>query len=142
MRLGHRRAQDMFLEIGTRHGFDVRRSFAVAFPGDGVWVLPRAHGQFAGLPVVALEVVVSETPKTVLGSIATLERIGPSLGVLLIHEVEIGRRLVAGGATRDEVEAYMGRTAARVDAHLASARHRIERWSFAKLAYLHSQLAA
>ncbi|MGY2127470.1 hypothetical protein [Blastococcus sp. SYSU DS0617] len=143
MRKGHRLAQDQFLALGERHGFKTRRSFTSAFPSDGVWLTRSTHGDaVGGLPVVALEVVVSESPKTILGSIAVLERIAPSLGVLLVHEDEIARRLVRDGRSREEVSRYLEHTQARVDMHIATSRHRIERWSSQYLTKLYNNSMA
>lgn len=137
VRQGHKRSQDQFLELGKCHGYDVRRSFSTQFPSDGVWLTAPTHGDvFGGLPVMALEVVVSESPKTILGSIAVLERIAPSLGVILLHEDEIARRLIRDGHARDAVNDYLQRTQERIDTHIASSRHRIQRWSNQYLQYL------
>ncbi len=143
MRQGHRTAQDQFLAIGARHGYRTRRSFSQQFPSDGVWLTPPAHGAVVGgLPVAALEVVVSESPKTILGSIAVLERIAPALGVVLLHEEEITRRLIRDGRSREEVNHYLDRAQARIDLHIASSRHRIQRWSSQYLNYLYANSMA
>jgi hypothetical protein len=94
MKFGHREAQDLFLEIGEALGFAVRRSFSSPDPSDGVWLLGPRYGVHTGLPAVALEVVVSENAKSVEGSIHRLESISPCLGVVLLQEEEIGRRLI------------------------------------------------
>jgi hypothetical protein len=130
MRQGHRTAQDQFLALGERHGYVTRRTYSRRFPSDGVWLTPPGHGDgLAGLPVVALEVVVSESPKTILGSIGVLEQIAPALGVILLHEDEITRRLIRDGHSRAAVSRYLDRAQDRIDTHISSSRHRIERWS-------------
>ncbi|MGG6382448.1 hypothetical protein [Paenarthrobacter sp. NEAU-H11] len=91
---------------------------------------------------MALEVVVSESPKTILGSIAVLEQIAPALGVILLQEDEIARRLIRDGRSRQDVTDYIQRTQDRIDLHLASSRHRIERWSFQYLQHLYSNSMA
>lgn len=143
MRQGHRTAQDMFLAVGERHGYHTLRSFTRQFPSDGVWLTPASHGEVAGnLPIAALEVVVSESPKTILGSVAVLERIGPALGVLLLHEDEIVRRLVRDGRNREEANRHLQQAEARIDLHIASSRHRIQRWSYQYLNYLYTNCMA
>src|SRR5262245_12601619 len=99
MRNSHRQAQEMFLELGRLQGFAVRRQFSIAYPTDGVWLTKAGHGEEAGLPIAAIEVVVSESPKTILGSIATLENVSPAIAIVLVHEDEISRRLLRLGYT-------------------------------------------
>src|SRR5690348_13291052 len=104
MRAGHRQAQDMFLALGRRHGYQVRRQFTTEMPTDGVWLAGRDHGEFGGLPIAAIEVLVSEGSKTRLGSIATLEQVSPSVAIVLVHDVEMIRRIVRDGGTREQAE--------------------------------------
>ncbi|WP_158086306.1 hypothetical protein [Mycobacterium asiaticum] len=142
MLAGHNEAQRMFEELGRWYGFEPRRQHSRGFPADGVWLLGSCYGPaFGELPVVAIEVVASESPKTILGSIATLERVGAALGIVLVQEDEIARRLVRDGASRADVQAYLARTHAHIDGHLASVRHRIERWSFEQLSHAHTLAA-
>lgn len=140
---GHREAQNRFLALGERHGFSTRRSYSTHFPSDGVWLTRSAHGdQLGDLPVVAIEVVVSESPKMILGSIAVLERIGASLGVILVHEDEIARRLIRDGCSRGELADYLQRTQVFIDLHIASSRHRLQRWSNQYMQYLYNNSMA
>jgi hypothetical protein len=67
MREGHRQAQGLFLELGRRRGFSVRRQFTKLYPTDGVWLTRLQPDDEAEVPIAAIEVICSESPKTVLG---------------------------------------------------------------------------
>ena len=71
------------------------------------------------LPVVALEVVVSESAKTMKGSMDTLAEVSPALGLLVIHELEIRRGMIR----------QMEQAQDRITRH----QQRIVVWSFAQL---------
>lgn len=139
MRQGHRDAQDMFLEIGRALGHDVRRSFTPTQPGDGVW-LERRPGILQGFPLAAVEVLVSESPKEICGSIHRLEAISPVLGVILIQEDEITRRLTRLGLNASRIASVIANNIALVDQCLSTSKQRIQRWSFAQLTWVHSQV--
>jgi len=85
------------------------------------------------LPVVALEVVVSESPKTIKGSIGTLEAVSPSLGVLLLHEGEMRRTRILRGLETQPIERHLGELHEAVAGWLLRSHQRIEVWSFAQL---------
>lgn len=71
-----------------------------------------------------------------------LERIGASLGVILLHEDEIARRLIRDGCSRGELADYLQRTQAFIDLLIASSRHRLQRWSYQYLQYLYNNSMA
>lgn len=137
MTSGHKEGQALFEALGRRYGYEVRRSYSRTLPTDGVWYTSRQFGALPPVPVVAIEVVVSESRKNIRGSVVTLELVSPALGILLIHEEEIRRRLVRAGATSESVTAHVA--AARAHAHefAVNARQRVEIWSFADLVRLY-----
>ncbi|WP_147446795.1 hypothetical protein [Corallococcus sp. CA047B] len=129
----------MFLELGTTHGFDARRSFSRQHPTDGVWLTPRSHGEEGGILVAAIEVVASESPKTILGSIATLEIVSPALGIVLLEEEEIARRMIAAGESRESVDRYLNRLAESIDLQIKRSRQRLQRWTVESLRWRHAR---
>jgi hypothetical protein len=141
MRVSHRQAQDLFLALGNHRGFSVRRQYSKSYPTDGVWLTSLGREEGVEVPVAAIEVVCSESPKTILGSVATLITVSPSTGIVLLHEEEISRRMVRDGASRRDVVDYLARSAQRIDAEIATTKQRIERWSFACLAWRCRHLA-
>jgi hypothetical protein len=133
MTQGHKEGQALFEALGRQLGFDVARSFTRTLPTDGVWYAEKAAGRFGQVPLVAIEVLVSESRKTIRGSLMTLELVSPALGILLVHEEEIRRRLIRAGFNSDEADARVLRSRDHAE-HLASAsRQRVEAWSFADL---------
>jgi len=129
---GHREAQAMFDALGRKLGMKAKHSFSRSYPTDGVWYSDSQPG-FPEAPVAAIEVIVSESRKTVRGSLLTLEVVSPAVGILLVHEDEIRRRLVRAGCD-PEVAA---RRVSAINAHAAdlaqASRQRVEVWSFAGL---------
>src|SRR2546422_25023 len=133
MRSGHREAQSLFLALGRKLGYPVRLQWSRHLPTDGVWLAGGRHPRVAGLPLVALEVVVTEGPKSVRGSIATLAAVSPSLGVLLVNEEEIRRVLIRDGVAVEAVDRSLGHQLRHLDDLLRTTNQRFEIWSFAHL---------
>ncbi len=129
----------MFIEIGRAMSHEVRRTFSGSQPGDGVWI-ERRPGILQGLPLAAIEVLVSESPKSICGSIHRLEVISPVLGIILVHEDEIRRRLTRLGLNPARIASAITRDTSLVDSCLATSKQRIQRWSFAQLCWVHSQV--
>ncbi len=134
MRPGHREAQEMFEQLGKALGYQTRRSWTRSHPTDGVWLNP-GHDTlgFGYLPVVAIEVLVSEGAKTSRGSLATLTAVSPAVGVLLVHEEEIRRGMLRKGTSSEAADAVIG--ARRADLLDAANRtsQRIAIWTFSQL---------
>lgn len=133
MTTGHRQAQLLWDQLGRNLGYEPARSAGAPQPADGVWFPASAAPRFAHRAFAAIEVVVSESPKTLRGSIVTLECISPSLAVVLIHEEEIRRHAVRRGLA---VEVALNKTRLlSEEAHAIASRSRqhIEIWSFAQL---------
>jgi len=101
------------------------------YPSDGVWLqnLP----DIGELPVAAIEVVVSEGPKSLRGSLLTLEEISPAMGVLLLHDSESWRGAVSRGKTVDRVATSLLRRYETAIAMASKSRQRIEVWTDAEL---------
>jgi hypothetical protein len=137
MTSGHKEGQALFEALGRRYGYEVRRSYSKSLPTDGVWYTESQFGALPPVPIVAIEVVVSESRKSIRGSVVTLELVSPALGVLLIHEEEMRRRLVRAGATPEMVTAKVAASRAHASELAANARQRIEIWSFADLVRLY-----
>ena len=133
VRHGHREAQDMFLELGTALGFDTARTYTRAHPTDGVWIFGRDTGMLRGLPAVAVEVLVTESSKAIAGSVHRLEIVSPVLGILVVHEEEIRRRLTRVGASDAHIAAAIARDALAIDDHIHHSKQRLQRWTFAQL---------
>ena len=140
MRAGHRQAQNMFLELGHHCGFETRRTYSRGLPTDGIWI--NRDGVFGNLVVAAIEVVVSESPKTIRGSVATLETVSPSVGVILLHEDEIRRGMVRNGDDADVVHHRLRNSLEQLSDLVGSSRQRLEVWSFRQLFRHHALLTS
>lgn len=133
MTQGHRGAQRLFDDMGRAFGYRVERTFSKALPTDGVWFARRTPRPEDRIPVMAIEVVVSESRKVLRGSVLTLESVSPAVGVLLIHEGEIRRRMIRGGASSTGVEARVAALHELANALVKNSRQRFEIWSHVSL---------
>lgn len=137
MRRGHRDAQTAFLELGRTLGYSPAKTFSTRYPTDGVWYLRARDDISDTLPVVAIEVVVSESPKTMRGSVGVLEAVSPALGVLLIQEEDIARRLRRSGSDEDAVRRHLGHLSNRALDLATSVHQRVEVWTYSQLMRRH-----
>lgn len=134
MTTGHRRAQLLWDKLGRNLGYRPARSAGATHPTDGVW-LPAASGpRFAAVPIAAVEVIVSESRKTLRGSIVTLECVSPALAVVVIHEQEIRRRTIRRGLTPAVADRQVELLTEQAKTLAGQSRQRIEVWTFARLA--------
>jgi hypothetical protein len=133
LRAGHREAQDMFLAMGRALGYQTRRTWSAELPTDGVWVSPLASAPAGGLPIVALEVIVTEGPKTAKGSIQTLAAVSPALGIVCLQDEEIRRGLIRAGVIPQEAERRLLRQHDLIEEQFRRCTQRIELWSFGNL---------
>lgn len=133
MRPGHSEAQVMFEKIGVALGHETRRSWSISAPTDGVWLTKTEIAELGELPIAAIEVIVSESPKSIRGSALTLAEVSPAVGILLIHEQEIRRGLLRAG--KDVAFASQVIDGMFKHALTASQRcfQRLEVWSFSTL---------
>jgi hypothetical protein len=135
MRYGHRQAQDMFAEVGRTLGYRVKRSYSPSTPTDGIWLIRAPH--VGELPVAAMEVIVSESPKTLRGSLHTLETVSPSLGILLLQTDEITRGVIRNGGTATTGGKLLARMQATLGELVSRSRHRVEVWHFEHLVHVY-----
>lgn len=133
MTAGHRKAQALWDQLGKNLGYRPARSANTAHPTDGVWLPPTRCPRFASVPIAAVEVVVSESRKTLRGSIVTLECVSPALAVVVIHEQEIRRRALRRGMPPAAADRHTDLLSQHAKALAARSRQRIEVWSFARL---------
>ena len=133
MTQGHKEGQALFEALGRKFGFDVARSFTKTLPTDGLWYSGKGAGRFTGVPIAAIEIVVSESRKTIRGSVLTLELVSPGLGILVVHEDAIRRRLVRAGLDIGEATARVKCLRDHAQDVTSASRQRIEVWSYADL---------
>jgi hypothetical protein len=133
MRPGHKEAQELFAAVGSRIGFDVRRTYSTAMPTDGVWLLRSPIKILHGTPVVAMEVPITESMKSLRGSVSTLEAVSPSLAMLLIQDEDIRRRLIARGASEEIADREIHSLTTKIRSLIATSRQRFEVWSVGDL---------
>src|SRR5262249_919050 len=129
--------QMRFEELGQALGYRTLRTFNKSLPTDGVWLTQSDNAGIGILPVVALEVIVTEGVKQMRGSIATLAEVSAALGVLLFQDDEVGRGLIRRGHSAAEAELLIARrlTWLRDEAHRKS--QRIAVWTFGELVNRH-----
>jgi hypothetical protein len=87
--------------------------------------------------VVALEVAASETPKVWRGSIAVLEEVSLALGILLLQDEQMRRRLVREGVKPEIVDGLIADTLTTMRTTALRARQRIQVMTMAELRYQH-----
>jgi hypothetical protein len=87
-----------------------------------------------------VEVVVSESSKAIGGSVHRLEIVSPVLGILVVHEEEIRRRLTRAGASDAHIAAAIARDALTIDEHIHHSKQRLQRWTFAQLHWAWSRV--
>ena len=96
---------------------------------------PASQGpRFATVPIAAVEVIVSESRKTLRGSIVTLECVSPALAVVVIHEQEIRSPAIRHGMTPAVAARQVELLTEQAKSLAAQSRQRIEVWSFDRLA--------
>ena len=105
MKRAHKEAQNQFEQIGISRGFKVKKIFTREIPTDGVWFYKEKIVDLS-LPIVALEVAVSESAKLLKGSLMTLQEVSPSLGILVLHDKEMRRKVIRNGGNMAKVETY------------------------------------
>lgn len=114
-------------------GFDYRKTWTQPLPTDGVWVTRGDGIVIPVLPVVALEVVVTEGAKSIRGTADVLSEVSPSLGLIVVDEEEIRRALASRGLDLDRVDSEIAHKRDLAAAAARRADQRIEVWSKAQL---------
>jgi hypothetical protein len=130
---GHRQGQQLWDELGSSLGYEPIRSMAGPHPTDGVWMPKGPTPRFAVVPIAAVEIAVSESRKTLRGSIVTLECVSPALAVIVIHEAEIRRRALRRGAPVSGADRQVALLTEQANSLACCSRQRIEVWTFARL---------
>ena len=103
MKQAHKVIQDIFLDWGKREGYLVRREFSQTLPTDGIWIDNKDLFNL-NAPYAAIEVLASEKGKVILGSINTLERVSPSIAILVMQDKELERRLLKKQVPSQNIE--------------------------------------
>ncbi len=137
MKYAHRESQRHFKEIGQALGFETRYTWSQELPTDGVWVSRWPNPVAPLLPIVALEVAVSESPKSLRGSVATLAAVSPAVGLLVIHDIEKRRCAIRQGRSTDEAEDRFQRDLQIASTAAEHTSQRIVIWSASQLARRH-----
>ena len=90
----HQKYVERLLRIGESLGYVTATRFLKDPQGDAIWYVETSRHVHSRrrLPIVAFEVLCSETPKLIKGSIATLQHISASLGVLVIVNEEYAKK--------------------------------------------------
>lgn len=141
MRQGHAEAQKLFEVLGRAQGYLYRRTWTKQLPTDGVWLAPTPLLGLEVVPLAALEVANSESLKVIKGSLIILAEVSPALGILVIQDVDIRRRLIRDGKSVEYVDQYLEKKFAEVRELARKFPQRIDVWSFAQLA-MRSQMVA
>jgi len=90
----HKEYIQKLMQIGKKLGYIASPRFSKDPQGDVIWysVVNKKVYSDRKFPIIAFEVLCSETPKLIKGSIATLQHISPSLGVLVIIDEEYAKK--------------------------------------------------
>lgn len=123
----------MFERLGREAGYGYRRTWTAALPTDGLWVMDESLSLGTCLPITALEVAVTESPKVIKGSLDTLAEVSPALGILCIHEVEIRRGLIRCGLPAERITARVARCMAMAKDRILRMQQRVIIWSYAEM---------
>ncbi|KOX20256.1 hypothetical protein ADK67_30930 [Saccharothrix sp. NRRL B-16348] len=83
---------------------------------------------------MAVEVIVSEGAKAIRGSIGVLEAVSPALGLLIVQDDDIARRLRSQGYTEERIQQTLKHTIEQINDHISHTRQRLDVWTYT---YLH-----
>jgi hypothetical protein len=120
----------------------VDRTFSRRWPTDGLWYPSHRDGLTDGLPLAAVEVLVSEGAKSIRGSVGVLEAVSPVLGVVVLHDEDIARRLRQKGKTEAAIAEALDCINDQIEDHIEHTRQRIQLWTFSQLKRRHDLAAA
>ena len=138
MRYAHSEAQKMFRTIGEMQGFRTSSTYKKDLQTDGVWWEEASLLGNTKIPFAAIEVVNSEDPKQMKGSLITLAEVSPALGILMIHELDIRRRFIRDGKSAYEIDKLITKKIEDAWTYASRLQQRIDVWSYEQLAYIHS----
>ena len=132
---GHKEVQDIFLNAGEALGYKTQRAFNSYLPSDGIWL--HNNNVFSEpLPFIALEVIVSESRKSLIGSVTTLEEISPTIGILLVHDKEIHRVNARKGVDMNIIHRKIDLYLDHLTKLSNRSRQRLVVWTFENLNWL------
>lgn len=134
MRNGHKEAQEMFLNLGKAKGFIVSKTFSKELPTDGVWFIKHPLDE-TNVPFVAIEVIASETPKQIIGSIGILKQVKPMIAIVLLHESEMARKSVLRHASSEKVKSSIARKYQIIQHEIQNSQQRFVIWNEHNLSY-------
>jgi hypothetical protein len=80
---------------------------------------------------------VTEGAKSIRGSVGVLEAVSPALGILILQDDDIARRLRTAGRAEEYVERSIENTKAAIEDHIKSTRQRLELWTYSQLVRSH-----
>ncbi|NOU99490.1 hypothetical protein [Paenibacillus planticolens] len=136
MKYGHLETQLMFSRLGESLGYRASKIYTPNCPTDGVWFGRHPFDRTREVPVLAIEVLVSESLKIIRGSIRTLERVSPQIAILLLHEGEILGQWLAEGSESDMLDRRMSALKQTVADEITQSYQRFEIWNEHSLWYL------
>lgn len=129
LKLGHKEAQEKFFLIGQNLGYSTKLNYSSDLPSDGIWFTDHPLNLMDDLPILAIEVIVSESPKVIRGSIRTLENISPALAILLIHENEMINRTIKNGGNIIQARKSIERVKKLIKQETSKSQQRFELWN-------------
>lgn len=135
MRHGHKQLQEYFIKTGSNLGYLVKKSFTQNLPTDGVWLIPHPLNFTTTVPLVAIEVIITERLKSIRGSIHTLEAVSPVLAVLAIHEGEIISHFLDKGHSFDSAKEKLVKLKLNINEEISRSNQRFEIWTETNMSY-------
>lgn len=87
------------------------------------------------IPIVATEVIVSESIKVIRGSIRTLEEVSPAIAVIIVNEGEIASKLINMGVSKEEIAKRIDKIKKFIAGETEKSCQRFEIWTEKKLSY-------
>ena len=126
---GHKDAQELFARLGQSKGFEVRRTYSQSLHSDGIWLVRDPIYPLKKIPMASIEVIVSESTKSMRGSIGILEEISPAVAIILLQEEEIRKRNIKNGVEYDSIENEINCRLQFIKEQTSKSTQRFEVWS-------------
>ena len=137
MKVSHKKAQTMFKDLGEDQGFCYTPTYTQQLPTDGVWWTDSPLMGEEQVPIAAIEVANSEDAKRIKGSLFILAEVSPALGILMVHDVDIRRRLIRDRKTIEEVDRLIKQKTINAENYASRFQQRIEVWTYEQLKSKH-----
>ena len=138
MKISHKKAQEMFMDIGKDQGFRYTPTFSHEYPTDGVWWVDAPLMGEEQVPIAAIEVANSEDAKRIKGSLFILAEVSPSFGIMMINDDDIRRRLTRMGKTQNAIDRLIKQNIVNIKSYASRFQQRIVVWTYGQLKYRHS----